>query len=157
MRLIDGIKNTLIIDDTYNSSPVACEEAVVTLGDIKTTKKKIAILADMMEIGKFSAEAHKDVGTLVAKSADVLITVGMRARFFAEGALNNGMDENNIFQYDDSVSAGKFAESLINSGDIILIKGSQSTRMEKAVGELMAHPEDAGKLLVRQEEEWRVR
>jgi UDP-N-acetylmuramoyl-tripeptide--D-alanyl-D-alanine ligase len=154
MKLMKGIKNSVIIDDSYNSSPVALEEALKALKLLKVKGKKIAILGDMLELGIHSTGAHKKAGEQVARAADVLITSGIRARFFAEGALTTGMPENNIFQFDDSRDAGKFSETLIEEGDVILIKGSQSSRMERAVEEIMAQPENKTKLLVRQEKEW---
>ena len=154
MRLIEGVKESEIIDDTYNSSPLACETALSTLGEIKTSGKKFAILGDMLELGKYTTDAHKNIGMVAAKNADIFVTVGPRAKFMAEGALDGEMDETNIFQFDDSRAAGKFVEQMIAAGDVVLIKGSQGMRMERAVEEIMAHPEDKEKLLVRQEEEW---
>ena len=60
-------------------------------------------------------------------------------------------------KFDDSVSAGKALKSLIKEGDLILVKGSQSMRMERVVEEIMTHPEMATELLVRQDEFWRSR
>jgi UDP-N-acetylmuramoyl-tripeptide--D-alanyl-D-alanine ligase len=157
MKLIGGIKNSLIIDDSYNSSPVALEEALKTLTEIKTEGKKIAIIGDMLELGKYSSDAHLKAGRQVAKSADFLITVGIRARGLAEGALENGMADSNVIQFDTSAEAGREVVKYLSSGDIILIKGSQGTRMEKVVEEIMAEPEKKSELLVRQDAEWRKR
>ena len=154
MKLIPGIKNSLIIDDTYNSSPTAVKEALNTLKMIETKNKKIAMLGDMLELGKYSSDEHKKIGNLVTTSADYLATVGVRAEYIAEGALNSGMSEKNIRQYEDSRVAGKDTETIIGVGDIILVKGSQSIRMEKTVEEIMAFPDEKEKVLVRQEEEW---
>jgi UDP-N-acetylmuramoyl-tripeptide--D-alanyl-D-alanine ligase len=154
MKIIKGVKETTIIDDTYNSSPIAVESALSTIKEIKNSGKKIVVLGDMLELGKYSSEEHYEVGSLVGKIADVLITVGIRSRKIAEGALSGGMDEKNIYQYESSLDAGKFLQEIINKGDVILIKGSQSMRMEKAVLEIMAEPHRSADLLVRQEEEW---
>ncbi|MFA6797644.1 MAG: Mur ligase family protein [Candidatus Paceibacterota bacterium] len=157
MKIISGIKNSIIMDDTYNSSPIALASALNTLKNIKTKGKKIAVLGDMMELGKHSSEEHYTAGKMSSESCDVLITVGLRSRKIAEGALDGGLSEKNIFQYDDSVSAGKFVQEIISDGDIVLMKASQSLRMEKAVEEIMAEPEKARGLLVRQEKEWLVK
>ena len=157
MRLIEGIKRSTIIDDTYNASPVAMTEAIRTLGTIKTTGRKIAVLGDMLELGKHSSNEHKKMGREAKESCDILITVGIRARGIAEGALENGFDEKNIYQYDSSDEASEPTKELIKEGDIILVKGSQGVRMERVVEEIMAHPEDKEKLLVRQEPEWEKR
>ncbi len=157
MRLIDGIKQSLIIDDSYNSSPVALEEALNTLRLIETDGRKIAVLGDMLELGIYSTEEHKKAGHLVAHSADVLVTVGIRARTIADGALDAGVDESNIFQYEDSRIAGKDLEIMMREGDVVLMKGSQGIRIEKAVEEVMADPLSKESLLVRQDVEWEGR
>ncbi|MFA6552267.1 MAG: UDP-N-acetylmuramoyl-tripeptide--D-alanyl-D-alanine ligase [Candidatus Paceibacterota bacterium] len=157
MKLVAGVKNTLIIDDTYNSSPVALAEALKVLGSIKNRSRKIAVLGDMLELGKYSVDEHSNAGKLAALNADVLFTVGVRGRGIAEGAINGGMSEQNIFQFDDSRECGKQVELFIKEGDIILVKGSQGVRMEKVVEEIMADPEKKKELLVRQEREWEWR
>ncbi len=156
MHLLPGLKQTLIIDDTYNASPAAMERALETLGEIKGVKRRIAILGDMLELGRFSVPEHERIGALVAKSADLLMTVGIRARGIAKGALDHRMNEKKILQYEDASRAGKELEHLIKPGDVILIKGSQSMRMERIVEEIMAEPEKASELLVRQSEEWKA-
>lgn len=155
MRLLHGIKGTLIIDDTYNSSPVASERALQTLSELKGVKRRIAILSDMMELGQFSIHEHERIGALIPQSADLLMTIGVRARGFAKGALDNGMSEKKILQYEDPVQAGKELQSFIKLGDVLLVKGSQLMRMERLVEEVMAEPERAPELLVRQGETWK--
>ena len=157
MRIIPGMKNTTIIDDTYNSSPVALTSALQTLKMIQTKGRKIAILGDMMELGKHSVEEHYEAGKLVAQSADILFTIGIRSRKIAEGALDGQMDEKNIFQCDDSVEAEKLVREMLREGDIILAKGSQSMRVERVVKGIMADPNTAKDFLIRQEDEWKVR
>ncbi len=154
LRLIQGIKDTVIIDDTYNSSPVAQESALSTLKEINGFNRKIAVLGDMLELGRYSTEAHEKVGQQAAECSDILITVGVRARNIAVGALASGMSEKNILQYDDAVRAGKELQNFIQPGDLILIKGSQGLRMERIVLEIMSEPEKAEDLLVRQSKAW---
>jgi len=155
MRLVPGLKATMIIDDTYNSSPVACEQALQTLGEISYAKRKIAVLGDMLELGKFSSVEHKRIGTLVPKTATILLTVGVRARQIAEGALSAGMSEKNIFQYDDVATAGRELQALLHAGDVVLVKASQGIRAEKIVEEVMAQPELAPEQLARQDATWK--
>ncbi len=155
--LIEGIKNTYILDDTYNASPKAVHAALDTLAEIPGTARKIAVLGDMLELGKYAVQAHKAVGDRVIKVADFIFTVGPRAKFISEEAREQGFDKNKIFEFSTSGEAGKPLQELIQDGDLILIKGSQSMRMEKIVEEIMAHPEDKEKLLVRQEKEWKKR
>jgi UDP-N-acetylmuramoyl-tripeptide--D-alanyl-D-alanine ligase len=156
MKIIKGIKGSVIIDDTYNSSPAAAEQAVIALKEIKHAKRKIAVLGDMLELGRFSAREHERIGELVAESVDILFTVGIRARKIAETALEYGLSEKVIFQYDDVGKAGRELQNLIQSGDVILIKASQGIRAEKMVEEIMQEPEKACELLVRQDSAWQI-
>ncbi len=157
MRLIAGNKDTLIIDDSYNSSPVAAHAALSTLRNLECAGRKIAVLGDMMELGQYSIDEHKKVGELASQDADILVTVGIRSRGTAEAALDAGMDENNVLQFESSEEAGKYLDTIIKEGDIILAKGSQSIRMEKVVEEIMRYPERKDELLVRQDAEWKKR
>ncbi|PCI28822.1 hypothetical protein COB55_03320 [Candidatus Wolfebacteria bacterium] len=157
MRLVEGMNGTTIIDDTYNSSPVAVSEALNTLKTTEVSGRRIAVIGDMMELGAYSVEAHKAVGRLAVKSCDVLVTVGLRAQTIARIANEAGMSEASIYVADDEADAGEFIESTIDKGDLVLIKGSQSVRLEKVVKKIMLHPEDAPDLLVRQDDAWKVR
>jgi UDP-N-acetylmuramoyl-tripeptide--D-alanyl-D-alanine ligase len=157
MKLLTGIKKTIVIDDTYNSSPVALEAALELLNSLSVPGRKIAVLGDMMELGKYTVEAHKAAGFQVARATDVLFTVGTRARFIADGAMAEGMKEQKIKQFDDSHAAGIALDDFLKKGDAVLVKGSQYVRMERVVLEVMAEPERAPEFLVRQEKEWEWR
>ena len=99
MRLLKGINNSMIIDDTYNSSPFACESALKTLGGVKIYGRKVAVLGDMLELGKHTDESHKNMGKIVKENANILVTVGPRAEVIKEGAIEAGMDAKNIFDF----------------------------------------------------------
>ncbi len=154
MRVIEGIKNTVIIDDTYNSSPTALDRALSTMHEMTGFQRKIAVIGDMLELGRFSVKEHEEAGEQVAECADILVTVGVRSQRVADGALKAGMSEKNIIQYDESERAGRELQNFIQPGDLLLIKGSQGMRMEKIVLDIMREPENAEKLLVRQSRAW---
>ena len=154
LRLLEGIKNSWILDDTYNAAPESMRLALDTLKDLPG-KRKIVVLGDMLEIGKYSEAAHRAVGDQAAKFVDLLFCVGPRTKFVAEEARMRGMKHEKVLLFDNSESAGQALDPLIRDGDLILVKGSQSMRMEKAVEEIMAHPEKAAELLVRQDAHWR--
>jgi len=156
LSLIEGINKSFIIDDTYNSSPVAMMSAIEVFKDIKG-KRKIAILGDMLELGKFTEEEHRLVGENISKVTDILVVVGPRAKFIAEGAIDSGFNKENVKYFDNSKIASKDIESLIKDGDIILVKGSQGVRMERIVEVLMKHKELKKSLLCRQDKEWKNR
>ncbi|MCX6796805.1 MAG: UDP-N-acetylmuramoyl-tripeptide--D-alanyl-D-alanine ligase, partial [Candidatus Falkowbacteria bacterium] len=157
MNIISGLKQALIIDDTYNSSPQAAIAALEVLQamPVKEGARRIAVLGDMLELGSYSEAGHQEVGKYLAKlKIDKLISVGERARDFCQAAKQAGMAEAGIIQFADTLSASKFVREIIKEGDIVLVKGSQGMRMEKIVKEIMAEPQKAKDLLVRQEEEW---
>ncbi len=147
MNIIAGVNSTIIIDDTYNSSPDALHEALLVLGRIETIGRKIAVLGDMMELGRFSSEEHKKAGDLARQVASIVVTVGQRSK---------GMGDN-VISFNTSSEAGEYVRRMVAKGDVILVKGSQSMRMERVVKNLLAEPEKAGELLVRQEPEWLAR
>ncbi|OWK26671.1 MAG: hypothetical protein US76_01485 [Parcubacteria group bacterium GW2011_GWA2_38_13b] len=152
IKLLKGIKNSWIIDDSYNSSPLAALSAVETLAIFKDYRK-IAILGDMLELGEYTEKAHRNLGEKAAEVCDLIIAVGSRAKFIYDEALSRSFSKENIFYFDHHQieEAGKFIQKKINSGDMILVKGSQEMRMEKIVQEIMAEPEKAKELLVRQD------
>lgn len=153
MNLIEGIKNSLIIDDSYNASPLAVKAALSTLKDIPALRK-IVVLGDMLELGNYSQKAHEEIGKLASQVADYLFLVGPRMVFAKEEALNNGFDKNKIFYFNDSSLVAEKLIPLINEHDLILVKGSQAMRMEKIIKEIMKEPQKAKELLVRQSREW---
>src|SRR3989344_1961825 len=118
MRLLKGINESLIIDDTYNSSPLACESALKTLGEVKCSGRRIAILGDMLELGRHTLEAHKNIGKIARENVDVLVVVGHRAENIKEGALDTGMSADKIFEFLDSYKAGEFMKAFIKNGDV---------------------------------------
>lgn len=161
LRLLKGIKKSFILDDTYNASPEAMRVALETL-EALPGKRKIAILGDMLEIGTYTEQAHRSIGDMVARCADMLITVGARAKFIADEATTRGAERDGhvlthdqVMRFDDPVDAGKALDPLIQEGDLILVKGSQGMRMEKVVYEIMGQPKLSDKLLVRQEKYWK--
>jgi len=158
MNIVAGIKYSLIIDDTYNS-PAA--RAVITglelLSQLKLDKvnKKIAVLGDMLELGQKSEEAHREVGLKITElEIDYLITVGNSMKLTASSAVEAGFSKENVKSFSDQEKAGRFLQDLIIKGDIIFVKGSQRMRMEKIVKEIMAEPDQAKNLLVRQSADW---
>lgn len=150
MKLIEGINNSTIIDDSYNSSPLAVRWALRTMKEIETNGRKIAVLGDMMELGKYTADEHKKIGNLVSEVCDYLVAVGLRSKSTVEGAQESGMKEKNILHFEDSVLAGEYMKNFVKEGDVILVKGSRwAMRMERVVEKIMEHPEKADELIVR--------
>lgn len=152
LRVLPGVKGTLLIDDTYNASPASVEAALRTLKDF-APRRRLAVLGDMLELGDYEEQAHRTIGRIVGDCADGLWAVGKGMRIAAEEARRSGMEE--VSAFDLSLAAAKPLELALRAGDVVLIKGSQSLRMEKIVEEIMAEPNRAAELLVRQEESWK--
>ena len=154
LKIIDGIYGSVILDDTYNAAPVAVHCALDALDELKCVGRKIAVLGDMMELGKHSAEEHRKIGKRVAEVCDILVTVGTRSVDIWKEANKNKMYKKNMLHFSSSAQAGEKLKEVLKSGDVILVKGAQAMRMERVVERIMAHPENKGKLLPRQEKEW---
>ncbi len=150
-RLLAGKDGSILIDDSYNASPVAVEKALATLKTFPHANRRIAVLGDMLELGRYSVTEHERIGTLARGSADMVVAVGIRARAFAAAP---GSAE--VVLFDNTRAAASALVDLVRPGDVILVKGSQSIRTERIVRELLANPSDAA-LLVRQERKWRER
>jgi UDP-N-acetylmuramoyl-tripeptide--D-alanyl-D-alanine ligase len=149
MKLIEGIKHSWIIDDTYNAAPLSMTLALDTLTALKPNLeqgRKIAVLGDMRELGKYSFEAHEAIGTKVVNIAAILIVVGDSGKIIGNEAQAKGLKE--VYWFQTSEEAGKKLQQSISEGDLVLIKGSRALQMEKTVLEIMAHPELANELLV---------
>ncbi len=138
-NLIKGIKRSLIIDDTYNASPLSTLAALDILAAFPG--RRIAVLGDMLELGVKAEEGHRQVGLKI--DVDLLFTVGARARFIAFEAKKRGIKVREF-----SVAGDVDIRDILEEGDTVLVKGSRGMRMEKVVKGIWLHPEKAGKMLV---------
>ncbi len=144
MNILKGINGSIIIDDTYNSSPDALYEGLNTLASLQVSGKRIAVIGDMLELGSYSGDEHKKAGIQAMQSCDILVTVGQRSKAMSSTAIS----------FDNSIEAGEYLKGLVGIGDTIFVKGSQSMRMERVCKTLLEESEKAEELLVRQEPEW---
>lgn len=152
MNLLRGMKKSTIIDDSYNSSPVAAIAALQTLY-LFPTNQRIAILGSMNELGAFSEQAHKQVADACDPVLlDYVITIGAEAKkYLAPIAANRGC---RVVTFDSPYDAGTYAHKVLQTGAVILVKGSQNgVFSEEAIKELLHSPEDEERL-VRQGPEW---
>jgi len=157
LRLLPGIKGTILLDDTYNSSPaaaVAALDALVRL-PLSVNGRRWAILGDMLELGQASEFWHGKVGEKVAAvGINYLVTVGSETRALTRAAVAKGFNPDQAWHFPTSREAGLFVQDRLQAGDVVLIKGSQGMRCEKITKELMAEPGRAQELLVRQSKKW---
>lgn len=154
MNLVAGIKNTLLIDDTYNSSPLSALSALEVLESLEA-RRKIIVLGDMLELGEETEAGHDKVAAKVfAMKAEKFLVVGDRMEKAVRKINPSGFSKENLLFFAEPMSAGRVLQNIMEPGDVVLIKGSQGMRMEKVVEEVMKEPQRAGELLCRQSEGW---
>lgn len=124
-----------IIKDCYNASPASMRSGLNVLGVIEPKTeggRKIAVLGNMLELGDFAVDSHKNVGKWVKEEKiDCLVTVGDMAKNIATGAVDAGFDRDKIYKYDTNAEAISGLEQILREGDCILIKGSRGMRLEE--------------------------
>lgn len=152
MNVLRGVKDTIIIDDTYNSSPLAAESALETLYSL-SVPQRIAVLGSMNELGDLSAQAHEAIGELCnANLLAHVVTVGEEAeKYLAPAARANGC---HVVSFKTALQAGAFVNKSLEHGAAILFKGSQGgIYLEEAVKNVL-HATEEESSLVRQSPEW---
>ncbi|TSC94847.1 MAG: UDP-N-acetylmuramoyl-tripeptide--D-alanyl-D-alanine ligase [Candidatus Berkelbacteria bacterium Athens1014_28] len=159
MNLISGKNGSNIIDDTYNSSPASAIAALKTVAGTSASRR-IAVLGDMLELGSESESGHSRVAAEVFSSGvDLFFAVGKRMETAVSDYLKSEKkiegDEKKVFYFDNPSVTAIELEKIIKNDDLILVKGSQSMRMEKVVENIMEKQFDARELLCRQSKEWR--
>lgn len=133
---IKGKNGIKVIDDTYNASPESMKAGIDVLMATKGIRK-IAILADMLELGEESPKYHSEVGDYVAKKkVDLLIAVGDEAKYIAEASKTILGDEK-VYYYSDKEKLMSKISTILQLGDIILVKGSRGMEMDQVVKKIM--------------------
>ncbi len=152
MQLLPGLHDSLLIDDTYNSTPIAANAALDVLYGLKT-KQRVAILGSMNELGAYGPEAHREVGVYCdPKKLDLVVTVGADAEvYLAPEAKARGC---RVKSFLSPYEAGQFVQSQLRAGAVVLAKGSQNgVFVEESLKYLLADLTDSSKL-VRQGKSW---
>jgi UDP-N-acetylmuramoyl-tripeptide--D-alanyl-D-alanine ligase len=153
MNILNGAKGTILIDDTYNSSPLAAESSLRELYKL-SVPQRIAVLGDMNELGETSDVEHKKLGEMCDPNQLAwIITVGDQAeKFLAPAARARGCQ---VKSFRDALQAGGFVRGIAEKGAAILFKGSQGgIYLEEAVKDMLHSTSDESQL-VRQSPEWR--
>lgn len=134
LQTLAGLNGSMILDDTYNSSPPSALAALDVLAELPG--RRIAVLGDMLELGAYEEEGHLQVGCRAAAVVDRLVTVGQRGRILARGAADCGLESDAIRAVDGCAEAAAILREWVEPGDVILVKGSRGMRMEQIVAEL---------------------
>lgn len=155
-RLISGIKDITIVDDTANASPEAAVAGVAMLKPWAKGRRTVAVLGTMNELGDAATEAHREVGAAAAKSVDFLVAVGQFAGDMLAGAKAGGMASHRMLAFATPEQLFTQIEQVIERNDIMYVKASQNgMRLERLVKRLMAQPATAEEQLVRQSNAWK--
>jgi UDP-N-acetylmuramoyl-tripeptide--D-alanyl-D-alanine ligase len=129
-------RGALLLDDTYNASPQSMLAALNLLDEMDG--RKVAVLGDMLELGRYEEQGHEMVGRRAAEVANELITIGVRGRMIAAAACRMGFRSQHITELDDSDQAIEFLQERLQENDVVLIKGSRGMRMDRIVATLEA-------------------
>lgn len=127
----NGIK---IINDSYNSAPSSAEASLSVLREVAGDKRSIAVLGDMLELGDYSREAHRQIGaTVVREHINHLVAVGNLARDFVQGALEAGMDEKSTRYFIEPKQAISYLKDFLEPQDVVLFKGSRGMKLDSVI------------------------
>ncbi|HJO04025.1 MAG TPA: UDP-N-acetylmuramoyl-tripeptide--D-alanyl-D-alanine ligase [Acidobacteriota bacterium] len=138
-------RGVVVIDDSYNASPAAMLTALETLAETAGTGRKILAVGDMLELGSWAEDAHREVGLHAAQlTVDRILTVGPLARDIGHGARAGGMPEEAITAFSMSDEAAEAIGAIVRPGDTVLVKGSRGIRMERIVQTLLRSSDDNG-------------
>jgi alanine racemase len=165
LRALQGPARATLLDDTHNACPASMLAGLETLRTLPTGQR-IAVLGDMLSLGEFEEEGHRQVGARAAACVDYLVTRGERAILMAEAARQAGLPAERIIATATPEDAAQVVRQLLarsvtatqeqpQPAQTILLKGSEEMRMERVTEQLMAEPEQAPTELVRQTPGWK--
>ncbi len=166
MNPLPGVNGCLLLDDSFNANPTSMRAAIESALDqwqssiVNRQSSILLVLGDMDQLGDHSARYHREIGARIARlsrdhpAASVrLVTLGERAQGIAAGALAEGMPARQVVVTYIAHDAIDHVRQCAGPGDVVLVKGDASARMERVVAALLADPSDRSRL-VRQEPGW---
>lgn len=144
-RLLRGRDGMLLIDSSYNATPEAMADALALLNDLGGERRRVAILGDMRELGRFTGEAHRALADAVAESADVALLVGPAMSEHLAPLLSGRVTR--VEAYPNVTALLEHLDALLEAGDLVLVKGSQNTLfLERVTQRLLAAAGDVAQL-----------
>jgi len=152
LSLFEGIKNTIIIDSSYNAQPIAMIDALDFLSNLGRNKRKVAILGDMRELGKESEKMHQIVANEIIKNVDFPILIGPLMKKYVVPILKK--EKKDYKSFNNFTEAKDFILNSIKENDIILVKGSQNTLLLERVVEMLLKDKKDIEKLCRRKSSW---
>jgi len=127
-------RGVTVLKDCYNANPASMRAAIRWLAEVKETGRAIAVLGDMLELGQEAKQAHRDIGLELARQGtDYLLIVGALAAEIAGGALAGGMPADRVIMAKDHAGLAERLQGILRKGDVVLLKGSRGTTMERVL------------------------
>jgi len=136
MELLELQDDVVVLEDSYNANPLSVHAALDALHDLGSSGRRIAVLADMLELGVTAPELHHQIGSIAAKRVDWLFTYGSLAEKIARGAIDAGLPQDRVFTARNHDELIMRLLELLQPGDRVLVKGSRGMRMEKVTAAL---------------------
>lgn len=152
MKVLPGVDGATLIDDSYGANPAATAEALRVLAT--RSQPRIAVLGEHSGLGRHAASRLEPLAPLLAASVDALVLVGEQMGELAPLVQHAGLPASHIYRAPTPAAAAELVRPLLNSTATCLIKGSRAARMERATQALLADPDQAGRVLPRQNPGW---
>lgn len=131
MKIVDGIKDTVVFDNSQNKNPYSLSEAIEVFGNLQSSGRKISVLGDIYGMGKYTISGYEEIGKKISTLSNKFFAIGPRTSFMATAAKKNGMAEENLYQFNDIGESIKEIQKEITPGDFIFIDGSMDMDMSK--------------------------
>jgi len=142
VRFAEGFS---VINDSYNSSPTALTALIQLLAATPAYERRIVAAGEMLELGESSADLHRACGRVAAgMQIDWIFGVQGHAADFLRGAIDVGYPKDRTQFFESSAEAAKFIEKFVTRGDVLLLKGSRGTKMEKILEAIDAQHKRTG-------------
>ena len=137
VRRLGGVT---VVDDTYNSNPLALDRALTAVGREEAARRRVAVVGEMLELGDQAERLHRRSGRAVVQAGfDLLVAVGgANARALADGATAAGLSADSVRTFATSEAAADEVVRLVEDGDAVLVKGSRGVRTDRIVERLAA-------------------
>jgi UDP-N-acetylmuramoyl-tripeptide--D-alanyl-D-alanine ligase len=125
-------RGATVLNDCYNANPASMRAALQWMADVKGAGRTVAVLGDMLELGRQAEGVHREIGRELARAGtDYLLTTGALGAVIAAGAREAGMAENHVVTADDPAALARRLRAVVRKGDVVLVKGSRGARMER--------------------------
>ncbi len=132
-----------VVDDSYNANPASLNAGVDALKDIASGRRMVLVLGDMRELGPDSLALHQRAGAeAVERGCSMVLALGAQGEAVARGARGAGLDQELARGFSDLHELLETAFALLDDGDVVLVKGSRSSRMERVVNALLGGEAD---------------